>query len=183
MPCLCVSPLSGFSSPNLRRPHLSSPPAYRIYCLLTFVHLQSARFPRRCPEAGKNSTALGLSLKPITTNAVCSLGHRRRPNPQTTVVSVVACVGRLVSPGTATLGRVAAEVAEGIHLQVEGETLTIERDRVRNRSDLYPRYLDHGSSICLSFLGQPVNIISAIAVRTINTWTSTRITSNILWLS
>ena len=81
MPCLCVSPLSGFSSPTLRRPHLSSPPAYRICCLLTLVHLQSARFPRRCPEAGKNSTASGLSLKPITTNAVCSLGHRRRPNP------------------------------------------------------------------------------------------------------
>ena len=81
MPCLCVSPLSGFSSPTLRRPHLSSPPAYRICCLLTLVHLQSARFPRRCPEAGKNSTAPGLSLKPITTNAVCSLGHRRRPNP------------------------------------------------------------------------------------------------------
>ena len=81
MPCLCVSPLSGFSSPTLRRPHLSSPPAYRICCLLTLVHLQSARFPRRCPEAGKNSTAPGLSLKPITTNAVCSLGHRQRPNP------------------------------------------------------------------------------------------------------
>ena len=81
MPCLCVSPLSGFSSPTLRRPHLSSPPAYRICCLLTLVHLQSARFPRRCPEAGKNSTAPGLSLTPITTNTVCSLGHRRRPNP------------------------------------------------------------------------------------------------------
>ena len=81
MPCLCVSPLSGFSSPTLRRPHLSSPPAYRICWLLTLVHLQSARFPRRCPEAGKNSTASGLSLKPITTNAVCSLGPRRRPNP------------------------------------------------------------------------------------------------------
>ena len=81
MPCLCVSPLNGFSSPTLRRPHLSSPPAYRICCLLTLVHLQSARFPRRCPEAGKNSTAPGLSLKPITTNAVCSLGHRQRPNP------------------------------------------------------------------------------------------------------
>ena len=52
-----------------------------ICCLLTLVHLQSARFPRRCPEAGKNSTASGLSLKPITTNTVCSLGHRRRPNP------------------------------------------------------------------------------------------------------
>ena len=39
MPCLCVSPLSGFSSPTLRRPHLSSPPAYRICCLLTLVHL------------------------------------------------------------------------------------------------------------------------------------------------
>ena len=81
MPCLCVSPPSGFSSPTLRRPHLLSPPAYRICCLLTLVHLQSARFPRWCPETGKNSTASGLSLKPITTNAVCSLGHRRRPNP------------------------------------------------------------------------------------------------------
>ena len=81
MPRLCVSPLSGFSSPTLRRPHLSSLPAYRIGCLLTLVHLQSARFPRRCPEAGKNSTASELSLKPITTNAVCSLGHRWRPNP------------------------------------------------------------------------------------------------------
>ena len=29
MPCLCVSPPSGFSSPTLRRPHLSPPPAYR----------------------------------------------------------------------------------------------------------------------------------------------------------
>ena len=81
MPCLCVSPSSGFSSPTLRRPHLSSSPAYRICCLLTLVHLQSARFSRRCPETGENSTALGLSLKPITANAVCSLGHRRRPNP------------------------------------------------------------------------------------------------------
>ena len=81
MPCLCVSPPSGFSSPTLRRPHLSSPPAYRICCLLTLVHLQSARFPRRCPESGKNSTASGLSLKPINANAICSLGHRRRPNP------------------------------------------------------------------------------------------------------
>ena len=80
MPCLCVSSLSGFSSPTLRRPHLSSPSAYRICCLLTLVHSQSARFPRRCPEARKNSIASGLSLKPITTNAVCSLGHRRRPN-------------------------------------------------------------------------------------------------------
>ena len=58
-----------------------SPPAYRICCLLTLVHLQSARFPRRCPETGKNSTASGLGLEPITANAVCSLGHRRRPNP------------------------------------------------------------------------------------------------------
>ena len=81
MPCLCVSPLNGFSSPTLRRPHLSSPPGYRICCLLTLVHLQSARFPRRCPETGKNSTASGLSLKSITANAVCSPGHRRRPNP------------------------------------------------------------------------------------------------------
>ena len=52
-PCLCVSPPSGFSSPTLRRPHLSSPPAYRICCLLTLVHVQSARFPRRCPETGQ----------------------------------------------------------------------------------------------------------------------------------
>ena len=59
---------------------LISPLAYRICCLLTLVHLQSARFPRRCPETGKNSTASGLSLKLITANAVCSLGHRRRPN-------------------------------------------------------------------------------------------------------
>ena len=98
MPCLCVSPLSGFSSPTLRRPHLSSPPAYRICCLLTLVHLQSARFPRRCPEAGKNSTASGLSLKPITTNTVCSLGHRRRPNPLSyCCVGGITCVDRLVS--------------------------------------------------------------------------------------
>ena len=104
MPCLCVSPLSGFSSPTLRRPHLSSPPAYRICCLLTLVHLQSARFPRRCPEAGKNSTASGLSLKPITTNTVCSLGHRRRPNPLSyCCVGGITCVDRLVSPGTTTL--------------------------------------------------------------------------------
>ena len=80
MPCLCVSPPSGFRSPTLRRPHLASPSAYRICCLLALVHLHSARFPRRCPETGKNSTASGLSLKPITANAVCSLGHRRRPN-------------------------------------------------------------------------------------------------------
>ena len=53
MPCLCVSPPSGFSSPTLRRPHLSPPPAYRICCLLTLIHLQSARFPRGCPETGK----------------------------------------------------------------------------------------------------------------------------------
>ena len=97
MPCLCVSPLSGFSSPTLRRPHLSSPPAYRICCLLTLVHLQSARFPRRCPEAVKNSTASGLSLKPITTNAVCSLGHRRRLNP----LSYCCVGGNLCLPGTA----------------------------------------------------------------------------------
>ena len=110
MPCLCVSPLSGFSSPTLRRPHLSSPPAYRICCLLTLVHLQFARFPRRCPEAGQNSTASGLSLKPITTNTVCSLGHRRRPNPLSyCCVGGITCVDRLVSPGTATLGRVVAE--------------------------------------------------------------------------
>ena len=110
MPCLCVSPLSGFSSPTLRRPHFSSPPAYRICCLLTLVHLQSARFPRRCPEAGKNSTASGLSLKPITTNTVCSLGHRRRPNPLSyCCVGGITCVDRLVSPGSATLGRVVAE--------------------------------------------------------------------------
>ena len=81
MPCLCVSPPNGFSSPTLRRPHLSSLPAYRICCLLALVHLQPARFPRRCPETGRNSTASGLGSKLITANAVCSLGHRRRPNP------------------------------------------------------------------------------------------------------
>ena len=81
MPCLCVSPPSGFNSPTLRRPHLSSPPAYRSCCLLTLVHLHSARFPRRCPETEKNSTASELSVKPITNNAVCSPGHRRRTSP------------------------------------------------------------------------------------------------------
>ena len=85
MPCLCVSPPSGFSSPNLHRPHLSSPPACRICCLLTLVHLQSARFLRRCPETGNNSTALGLSLKLIP----------GIPILYTTVVPVVACVGSL----------------------------------------------------------------------------------------
>ena len=79
MPRLCVSPPRRFSSPTLRQPHLSSPPACRICCLLTLVHLQTARFPRRCPETGKNSTASRLSLKPITATAVCSLGHRRSP--------------------------------------------------------------------------------------------------------
>ena len=94
---LVCPPLSGFSSPTLRRPHLSSPPAYRICCLPTLVHLQSARFPRRCPEAGKNSTASGLSLEPITTNTVCSLGHRRRPNPLSyCCVGGITCVDRLV---------------------------------------------------------------------------------------
>ena len=82
MPCLCVSLPSWFSSPTLRRPHPSSPLAYRICCLLTLVHLQTVRFPRRCPETGKNATASGLSSKPVTANAVCSLGHRRRPYPQ-----------------------------------------------------------------------------------------------------
>ena len=82
MPCLCVSPPKGFNSPTLHRPHLSSPPACRTCCLLTLVHFQTARFPRRCSETGKNSTASGLSLKPITANAVCSLGHRRRPYPR-----------------------------------------------------------------------------------------------------
>ena len=121
MPCLCVSPLSEFSSPTLRRPHLSSPPAYRICCLLTLVHLQSARFPRRCPEAEKNSTASGLSLKPITTNTVCSPGHRRRPNPLSyCCVDGIACVDRLVSPGTATFGRV---VAEGVSTNL-GDDIT-----------------------------------------------------------
>ena len=81
MPCLGVSPPSWFSSPTLRRPHLSSPPTYRICCLLALVHLQTTRFPRRCPETGNNSIASGLSLKPITANAVYSLGHRRRPYP------------------------------------------------------------------------------------------------------
>ena len=113
MPCLCVSRPSGFSSPTLRRPHLSSPPAYRICCLLTLVHLQSTRIPRRCPETGEKSTASGLSLKPITTNAVCSLGHRRRPNPLSYCGIGGTCVGRLVSPGTATLGRAAAEGRTG----------------------------------------------------------------------
>ena len=78
MPCLCVSPSSGLNSPTLRRPHLSSPPTYRICYLLTLVHLQSARFTWRYPETGKNSTASGLSVKSITNNAVCSPGHRRR---------------------------------------------------------------------------------------------------------
>ena len=64
MPCLCVSPLSGFSSRTLRRPHLSSPPAYRICCSLTLAHLQTACLPRWCFETGKNSTASGLSLSP-----------------------------------------------------------------------------------------------------------------------
>ena len=82
MPCLCVLPPSRFNSPTLRRPHLSSPLAYRICCLLTLVHLQIARFPRRCLETGKNSTASGLSFNPITANnAVCSLGSRRCPYP------------------------------------------------------------------------------------------------------
>ena len=94
----------------LRRPHLSSPPAYRICCLLTLVHLHSARFPWRCSETEKNSTTSGLSVKPITNNAVCSPGHRRRPS--STVVSVVTCVGILVSPGTTTLGRAAAPYTE-----------------------------------------------------------------------
>ena len=56
---LCVS----------RSSQLSSPPACRICCLLTFVRLQTARFPRR------------LGKKPITADVVCSLGHRRRPYP------------------------------------------------------------------------------------------------------
>ena len=79
MPCLCVSPPKGFSSPTLHRPHLSSSPACRTCCLLTLVQFQTVRFPQPCPETGKNSTASGLSLKPITANAVCSLGHKRRP--------------------------------------------------------------------------------------------------------
>ena len=81
MPCLYVSPPSGSNSPTLRRPHLSSPPAYRICCLLTFVHLQSARFPRGCPETGKNSTASGLSVKPSPTTPSVAPGHRRRTSP------------------------------------------------------------------------------------------------------
>ena len=81
MPCVRVSPPREFSSPTLRRSQLSSPPACRMCCLLTRVHLQTARFPRRCPEAGKHSTASGLSLAPITAHAVRSLGHMRRPSP------------------------------------------------------------------------------------------------------
>ena len=81
MTCVRVSSLSGFSTSTLRRPHISSPPACQICCLLTLVHLQTARFSRRCPETGETSTTSGLSLKPITANAVCCLGHRQRPYP------------------------------------------------------------------------------------------------------
>ena len=124
MPGLCVSPPKGFSSPTLHRAHLSSPPACRICCLLMLVHLQTARFPRRCPETGQNSTASGFSLRPITTNAVCSLRHRRRPYP------VVACVGAF--PGTINLGRVAVGGRQGrsniFSLRVENERAGAGRD-------------------------------------------------------
>ena len=81
MPCVCVSPPRGFSSPTLFQPHLSLPPACRICRLLALAQLQTARFPRRYPETEKNSTTSGMSLKPINNNLVCSLGHKRRPYP------------------------------------------------------------------------------------------------------
>ena len=93
MACLRVSPTRGVSSPIPRRSHLSSPLGCRICCLFTFAHLQTARFPRRCPETGENSTASELSFTLVTANAVYSLGHRWRPYLNATVASVVACVG------------------------------------------------------------------------------------------
>ena len=88
-----VSPPGGFSSPTLRRPHLSSPEACRIFCLLTLVHLQTPRFSRRCSETVKNAAAPGLILKPITANVVCSLAHKRHPYPLR-YCCVVGCLCR-----------------------------------------------------------------------------------------
>ena len=101
--CLArFSPPKGFRSPTLRRPQLLSSRACKICCLLTHVHLQTARFPRCwCPETGKNSTTSGLSLKTIIANAVCSLGHRRRP------YLLRYCLCRSFSRGTTSLGQAA----------------------------------------------------------------------------
>ena len=81
---------------------LSSLPACR---LLMFVNLQTTRFPWRCPEGGKNSIASGLSLKPITANAVWSLDNRRLPYPLR-CCCIGGCLCRWFSPAQpASVGR------------------------------------------------------------------------------
>ena len=102
IPCECVSPSRGFSIPTLRRPELLSIPACRTCYLLTYDHLQTARFPWQCPETGKNATASGLSLKPITVNAVGNLDHRRRCCP------LRYCLRRWFPLSTTSLGWAAA---------------------------------------------------------------------------
>ena len=113
MPCLCALPPRGFSSAALHRSQLSSPPACRICYLLALVHLQTARFPWRCPKAGEISTSSGLSFKPIIANAVCSIGHRRRLYPRH-CCCVGGCVRRWVPPAQpSSVGRRPGGVRKG----------------------------------------------------------------------
>ena len=110
MPCLCVSPPRGFSSPTKCRPHPSSLPACRICCLLTFVHLQTARFPRRYPRDWEKLHSIGVELK--AHHRQCRL----QSTPQAASLSSTLLLCRwfcvlVVSPGTSTLGRAAAGAA------------------------------------------------------------------------
>ena len=114
MTCLCVSLPRRFSSPSLRRLDLSSLPACRICCLLALVHLQTARFPCRCPETGENSTASGLSVKPTTANAVYSLGCRRRPYPVRYYCIVFPCVGSTFNKSSRRRNRTTRPTQDGI---------------------------------------------------------------------